>query len=72
VRAGLGGLATITFFIFAILYVFQNEVSLRAARTMSKRLKRLRAKIERGNEELNEADMKLINGWRWRVLLWDL
>lgn len=64
-------MATITFFVFAILYVFQNEVSLRAARTMSKRLKRLSAKIERGNEELNEADMKLMNGWRWRVLLWD-
>ncbi|ROW04563.1 hypothetical protein VMCG_04944 [Cytospora schulzeri] len=70
-RKGLGGLATVTFFVFAVLYVFQNEVSLRVARTMSKRLKRLSAKIERGDEELNEADVKLLRGWRWRVLLWD-
>lgn len=71
VRTGLGGLATITFFFFAVLYVFQNEVLLRAAKTMSNRLKRLSANIEMGNEEVNEADMKLLKGWRWQVLLWD-
>ncbi|KUI63767.1 hypothetical protein VM1G_10489 [Cytospora mali] len=71
IRTGFGGLASFTFFIFAVLYVFQNEVSLRVARTMSKRLKRLSGKIERGEEELNDADVKLLRGWRWRVLLWD-
>lgn len=71
VRSGLGSLAAVTYFVFAVLYVFQNEVILRVARTMSKRLKRLTAKIERGDEELSEADVKLLKGWRWRVLLWD-
>jgi len=67
---GRSGFATIAFFVFAVLYVFQNEVSLRIAKTVVKRLKRLSAKVERGEEDLTENDMKLLRGWRWRVLLW--
>ncbi|CAK7234016.1 hypothetical protein SEUCBS140593_008795 [Sporothrix eucalyptigena] len=65
-----GGLASIAFFVFAVLYIFSNEVSLRVARTVSKRLKRLSTKLERGDEPLDEADLKQLSGWRWRVLLW--
>ena len=64
------GLGTVAFFVFAVLYVFQNEVSLRVARTVSKRLKRLVAKVEDGREELTEGDVKMLQGWRWRVLIW--
>ncbi|KAK3292141.1 uncharacterized protein B0H64DRAFT_405780 [Chaetomium fimeti] len=64
------GLGTIAFFVFAVLYVFQNEVSLRVAKTVSKRLNRLMAKVEHGHEELSEDDVKMLKGWRWRVLLW--
>lgn len=58
------------FFVLAILYVFEGEVLLRVARTVSKRLKRLIAKVERGDEGLGEDDMKVLKGWRWRILLW--
>ena len=67
---GRGGLASFAFFVFAVLYVFQNEVTLRVARTAGKRLKRLGAKIEEGQEDLTEKDLELLQGWRWRVLLW--
>ncbi|KAI1172653.1 hypothetical protein F4777DRAFT_560757 [Nemania sp. FL0916] len=67
---GKSGLASVAFFVLAVLYVFQNEVSLRVARTVSKRLKRLVAKVEDGVEPLDERDFKVLNGWRWRVLLW--
>jgi len=64
------GMATLAFFVFAVMYVFQNEVTLRVARTVSKRLKRLSSKVERGEEDINEDDLKLLAGWRWNVLLW--
>ncbi|KAK4249240.1 hypothetical protein C7999DRAFT_12921 [Corynascus novoguineensis] len=64
------GLGTVAFFVFAVLYIFQNEVSLRVSRTVSKRLKRLVTKIEDGREELTENDVKVLQGWRWRVLAW--
>ncbi|KAK8128909.1 hypothetical protein PG984_010017 [Apiospora sp. TS-2023a] len=44
----LGGFAAVSFFVLSVLYVFENEVSLRVAKTVSKRLKRLTAKVERG------------------------
>ncbi|KAG8161363.1 hypothetical protein KVR01_009627 [Diaporthe batatas] len=69
VRSSFGGLASITFFVFAVLYVFQNEVSLRVAKTMSRRLKRLHAKLERGDQAITQADLKTLRGWRWRILL---
>jgi hypothetical protein len=68
---GKGRLAALGFFVFAVLYVFSNEVSLRVARTVSKRLKRLCAKVENGEEDIDEKDLKILNGWRWRVLLWN-
>ncbi|OLN81063.1 hypothetical protein CCHL11_09400 [Colletotrichum chlorophyti] len=67
---GRNSFASIAFFVFAVLYVFTNEVSLQVAKTVSKRLKRLSSKIERGDAEVVEQDMKLLEGWRWRVLMW--
>ncbi|KAI1413858.1 hypothetical protein F5Y13DRAFT_24314 [Hypoxylon sp. FL1857] len=67
---GKSKFASVAFFVLAILYVFESEVSLRVARTVSKRLKRLMAKVERGDEGLGEDDLKVLKGWRWRVLLW--
>lgn len=67
---GPSGLAGVAFFVFAVLYVFQNEVSLRVARTVSKRLKRLSVQVESGYGEIDERDLKVLSGWRWRVLMW--
>jgi hypothetical protein len=53
-----------------VLYVFQNEVSLRVAKTVQKRLRKLTARIERGDTDIDEKDLKVLEGWRWRVLLW--
>lgn len=64
------GLGTLAFFVFAVLYVFTNEVSLRVARTLGKRLRRLAARVEDGREELTDADVGVLRGWRWRVLTW--
>ncbi|KAI0403788.1 hypothetical protein F4802DRAFT_598791 [Xylaria palmicola] len=73
VRSGGGGrwrLASVAGFVLAVLYVFQGEVALRVARTVARRLRRLVAKVEDGVEDVDEADLKVLNGWRWRVLLW--
>lgn len=67
---GKSGFASVAFFVLAVLYVFQSEVSLRVARTVSKRLKKLVTKVENGVEDVDEQDFKVLNGWRWRVLLW--
>ncbi|KAI1266972.1 hypothetical protein F5Y18DRAFT_353387 [Xylariaceae sp. FL1019] len=67
---GKSRLASIAMFVLAVLYVFQSEVSLRVARTMNKRLKKLVGKIERGEGEVKEEDVKILGGWRWRILLW--
>lgn len=67
---GKSGLASVAFFVLAVLYVFQSEVSLRVARTVAKRLKKLITKVEDGVEDVDDQDLKVINGWRWRVLLW--
>ncbi|KAJ4158714.1 uncharacterized protein LMH87_009228 [Akanthomyces muscarius] len=67
---GVGKLASIGFFVFAVLYIFQNEVSLRVARTTQKRLKQLSDRIREGDSTLEERDMRVLEGWRWRVLLW--
>ncbi|KAI1270942.1 hypothetical protein F5Y07DRAFT_46005 [Xylaria sp. FL0933] len=70
VHGGKSAFASVAFFVLAVLYVFQSEVSLRVARTVSKRLKTLVAKVENGVEDVGEQDLKTLNGWRWRVLLW--
>ncbi|CAM1510971.1 Fc.00g084840.m01.CDS01 [Cosmosporella sp. VM-42] len=67
---GHGRFAKIAFLVFAVLYVFSNEVSLRVARTTQKRIKKLCARIERGDPDISDHDMKVLEGWRWRVLLW--
>ncbi|KAK7926665.1 hypothetical protein PG985_003663 [Apiospora marii] len=72
----LGGFAAVSFFVLSVLYVFENEVSLRVAKTVSKRLKRLSAKVERGGSgsfeaQIDEKDLAVLQqGWRWRVLTW--
>ncbi|KAI0482036.1 hypothetical protein GGR56DRAFT_166225 [Xylariaceae sp. FL0804] len=79
--AGAGGrLAAVAAFVLAVLYVFTAEVSLRVARTVSRRLRRLSARVERGagggggsgggDDGLREDDLRVLDGWRWRVLLW--
>ncbi|EFX04342.1 hypothetical protein CMQ_1270 [Grosmannia clavigera kw1407] len=69
-RGGVSRLASMAFFVFAVLYVFSNEVTLRVARTVARRLKKLSIKMERGDEPLNDGDLEQLTGWRWRVLLW--
>lgn len=63
-------LASIAFFVFSVMYVFQNEVTLRVAKTVQKRLKKLSQRLEYSNQEVDEKDLKVLEGWRWRVLLW--
>lgn len=67
---GKGGFASMTFLVFGVLYIFSNEVSLIVAKKMTKRLRRLSTKIERGDEQITEKDIKALEGWQWRVLLW--
>jgi hypothetical protein len=63
-------LASMAVLVLSVMYVFQAEVSLRVARTVSRRLKRLIARIEIGDELIVDKDMDLFGGWRWRVLMW--
>ncbi|WZH47954.1 Sodium glutamate symporter [Fusarium acuminatum] len=67
---GKGRFAKLAFIVFAVLFVFSNEVSIRVARTVQKRLRKLTARIEHGDPDIDDKDMKLLEGWRWRVLLW--
>lgn len=67
---GRGGYASIGFFVFAVLYIFQNEVSLRVAKTIQKRIKQLSDRLQGGDHTIDERDMKVLEGWRWRILLW--
>ncbi|OTA03328.1 hypothetical protein A9Z42_0037880 [Trichoderma parareesei] len=67
---GHGRLASIAFFVFSVLYVFQNEVTLRVAKTVQKRLKKLSQRLEYSSQEIEERDLKALEGWRWRVILW--
>lgn len=63
-------LALVTVYTLAFLYTAQNEVSIRVARVVSRRLKRLMTKIERGEEIVTDEDLNSLQGWRWRVLFW--
>jgi hypothetical protein len=67
---GKGRFAKLAFLVFAVLFVFSNEVSIRVARTVQKRLKKLASRIEHGDPDIDDKDMKTLEGWRWRVLLW--
>ncbi|KAI0131776.1 hypothetical protein BJ170DRAFT_679677 [Xylariales sp. AK1849] len=67
---GKGAFASVTLLVLSVLYVFQAEVSLRMAKTISKRLRKLTAKIERGEAVVEEKDIEIFSGWRWRVLTW--
>lgn len=65
-------LATWSLIVFAAVYVFQNEVKLRVARTMAKKLKHLGIRVARSGEAggvgVTEEDVRLLDNWRWRVL----
>ncbi|KAG5913814.1 hypothetical protein E4U53_004764, partial [Claviceps sorghi] len=63
---GRGAFAKIALFVFAVLYVFQNEVTIRVARTLNKRLRSLTERVEHGDDDLSEADLRVFDGWRWR------
>jgi hypothetical protein len=67
---GKGRFAKLAFLVFAVLFVFSNEVSIRVARTVQKRIKKLASRIEQGDPDIDDKDMKSLEGWRWRVLLW--
>ncbi|PFH55960.1 hypothetical protein XA68_17320 [Ophiocordyceps unilateralis] len=67
---GNGMLARVALFVLGVLVVFQNEVLLRVAKTVHRRLKRLCERMERGESDVaDDADMAVLDGWRWRVLL---
>ncbi|KAJ2974797.1 hypothetical protein NQ176_g5865 [Zarea fungicola] len=66
---GRSGFASIAFFVFGVMYIFQNEVSIRVARTIQKRIKKLADRIQDGDDTVEERDLKALEGWRWRVLL---
>ncbi|KAJ2894325.1 hypothetical protein MKZ38_007721 [Zalerion maritima] len=72
-----GWTASIFVLVLAALYVFQAEVMIRVAKTVHKRLKRLVIKMEEGERlgrdgmvVMEDSDLKVLKGWRWRVLLW--
>jgi hypothetical protein len=67
---GGGMLAKVALFVFAVLYVFQNEVTIRVAKTLNRRLRKLMERVEMGDPDISESDLKVFEGWRWRVLLW--
>jgi hypothetical protein len=52
-----------------VLYVFQNEVKLRVARTIRKRVRKLCARLEAGDETVGDEDLKVFDGWRWKIVL---
>ncbi|RDA89875.1 hypothetical protein CP533_6651, partial [Ophiocordyceps camponoti-saundersi (nom. inval.)] len=65
---GRGGLlASVAMFVFGLLVVFRNEVLLRVARTVYRRLRRVVERMERGGD----ADDGVLEGWRWRRKLDD-
>lgn len=66
---GNGSFAIIASFVAAVLYVFQNEVKLRVARTIRKRVRKLCARLEAGDETIGDEDLKVFDGWRWKIVL---
>ncbi|KAF5025944.1 hypothetical protein F66182_1979 [Fusarium sp. NRRL 66182] len=64
---GHGRFAKLAFLVFAVLFVFSNEVSLRVARTVQKRIRKLCVRLEQGDPDIDDKDMKLLEGWRWRA-----
>ncbi|KAK5996950.1 hypothetical protein PT974_02298 [Cladobotryum mycophilum] len=65
-----GHWASMAFFVFAVLFVFQNEVTFRVSKTIYKRIRKLVGRIEYGDDNISERDLKVFEGWRWRVMLW--
>ena len=51
-----------------MLFIFQNEVKLRVARTIRKRVRKLCARLEAGDETIEDADLEIFDGWRWRIV----
>lgn len=67
---GEGAAAQAALLVLAVLCVFQNEVTLRAARAAQRRVRRLAERLQRGDVDGAAADAVVLEGWRWRVLLW--
>ncbi|KAK4221961.1 hypothetical protein QBC38DRAFT_376131, partial [Podospora fimiseda] len=67
---GRPSIYSVAFFVFAVLYIFTNEVTLRAAKSVNKRVKKLLNRVEYGEGDLKEDDMELLHGWKWRILEW--
>ncbi|PHH60286.1 hypothetical protein CDD81_1876 [Ophiocordyceps australis] len=68
VRLGTGPLARLSLVVFAAVYVFYNELCLRVARTLYRRVYRLCQRIQR-RDLVGHDDVAVLEGWRWRVLL---
>lgn len=58
-------------YFLAVMYVVQNELSIKAARTVQGDLERLRAKVDEGRDVITEEDIETLRGWNWRVLFWE-
>jgi hypothetical protein len=63
-------IALVTVYTLAFLYTAQNEVSVRVARAVSRRLKQLISKIDKGEEIVTDEDLNFLEGWRWKILFW--
>jgi hypothetical protein len=37
---------------------------------LNRRLRKLMERVEMGDPDISESDLKVFEGWRWRVLLW--
>ncbi|RCI08986.1 hypothetical protein L249_5016 [Ophiocordyceps polyrhachis-furcata BCC 54312] len=69
---GRGGyVASVAMFVLGLLVVFRNEVLLRVARTVYRRLRRLCEALEGGVDEDGLVDGQVLEGWRWRRKLDD-
>ncbi|KOS23310.1 hypothetical protein ESCO_003662 [Escovopsis weberi] len=64
-----GQWASMAAFVFSLLFVFSNEVLFRVAKTVYKRVRKTAGRIEREGE-VREGDLEVLEGWRWRVMLW--
>lgn len=62
----VGVVGRVALFVLGVLVVFHNEVVLRVARTVARRVRRLCERVEGGGWD---GSVLVLEGWRWRVLL---
>ncbi len=63
-----GALLSVVLAVLGALWVFQNELVLGAAKRVMKGLKRLSVKVQGGAGEVDDEDLRDLEGWRWRVI----